>query len=159
MIHWTPPNRAELIKLAHDYRAEFSGARQVNDKLGPWAEPFIEHANETFAREGFEYQPGAARNYFLSVIKSTDLNTPPDGWVRKFPHAHGKPSVTLVHYLQVPEAGGELVIAPGEPGEVVVTPEAGLSVIMEDTVNHGVREVVGDVDRVTIIALQFREVM
>ena len=72
-------------------------------------------------------------------------------WCRGFPHIHHwDNAATLIHFLAVPEGGGEFVWIDDE-GEHEVTPEVGLIVACDGHTSHGVRPVLGTQDRIALI--------
>jgi len=80
------------------------------------------------------------------------------GWAKGFPHNHQWDGLTCVHYVQLPDSGGDTVVfeddAVTEKGRV--TPELGTTVVLDGWCEHGVEEVFGETDRMTIIATGYR---
>lgn len=97
--------------------------------------------------------------YWASNLTALDnlASVPPEhnrDWQLKFPHTHGWDGITLVLYLQAPEGGGELVILDDDIETELfrASPQVGTAAIMKDHSIHGVKAIIGNTNRVTLIA-------
>ena len=133
----------------------FGDEPKAYTKNGEQAMPqsFIEHAKEVVERMKFN----ATRwRYWVSEIRAED-KSPEEQWAKGFPHNHGWSGLTLVHYLQVPERGGALVIRDWERKEIArFQPEVGMTAVIDGRTEHGVEQVFGDVARRTVIATGYQ---
>lgn len=77
-------------------------------------------------------------------------------WMAGFPHSHGwKNGMTMVIMVQPAEQGGETVVCPddGEPDEFAL--QAGECVLIGGQLEHGVRPMAGNTERLVMIVTAF----
>ena len=78
-------------------------------------EEFIEHCKQIVVDMGME--PATRWRFWVSSIR--EENKPDtETWAQGFPHTHGWEGLTMIHYLQVPEHGGALVIRDWDRSEI-----------------------------------------
>ncbi len=80
------------------------------------------------------------------------------GWAKGFPHTHQWDGITLVHYIQVPDSGGDTVIMEDDHVNILhrFPPELRMTAAMDGWSQHGVEEVFGETSRMTILATGYR---
>ena len=95
--------------------------------------------------------------FWIGVTQPGALNQRAEKFAKGFPHSHGWHGLTAVHYVQVPEGGGALLVVDDKHNELHrFTPRVGLTAIIDGFSLHGVEAVVGDVPRYTLIATGFK---
>lgn len=144
-VQWDINRLEPLIKAVKDSLADGGidqGVREISDFIN------MEH---------WEFTTGAFREAGFSIYKwmhhiSLRKAGAEDEWLEDFPHTHGWPnSVTMVQFLQAPDAGGELVIMPVGEKVIEITPRDGLCAFCDGETEHGVRPVIGDIDRISLM--------
>ncbi len=130
------------------------GAQAITDRLGKdkelqafkdWCTPIFDNLGIAHVRWDF----------WCSIIPEGHVDKQNPGWAKNFPHNHCWNGTTLILYLQVPKAGGDLVIV--EDGEELerVFPNPGMAATVGGWDEHGVEAVEGDVPRITLITTVF----
>lgn len=106
---------------------------------------------------GLDYPVGEWR-FWLGVMRSGEVNKHNSRFAKGFPHAHGWDALTAVHYVQVPESGGDLVIVDKHDETLHrFSPKVGLTAVVDGGSLHGIEAVFGDVERYTLIATGFKK--
>ena len=94
--------------------------------------------------------------FWLGVTQPDTVNNNAPKFAKGFPHAHGWHGLTAVHYVQVPEGGGALLVVDDNHEELHrFTPRAGLTAVIDGFSLHGVEAVTGSIPRYTLIATGF----
>ena len=97
------------------------------------------------------------RRYWMAVILPETFHD--QEWSQGFPHKHGWDGLTLCHYLQAPERGGELVIYPEDDSEeITILPTAGTTSVIGGFDTHGVKRIYGSIPRITVMTAGYRKV-
>lgn len=146
---WHPENLEFLIEKALSICTS-DGPVVLQGPQLEGTEEFRPHVEEVFKDIG--YKPEGKWVTYFSVLREQESA---DGWCKDFPHTHNFKGRTVVHYLQEPELGGELVVYPDTSKEVMFEPVRGESVVIADLDEHGVREIHGDRARVAMIMVAY----
>ena len=98
----------------------------------------------------------AELRWWVSRFNKRSQTDKPGEWMAGFPHSHGwKNGMTMVIMVQPAEQGGECVVCPegGEVDEFALQP--GECVLIGGELEHGVRPMAGDTERLVIIVTAF----
>lgn len=116
---------------------------------------FHEHCVETF--EHFNYGPIKEYRYWYGVTIPNRFNQHEKRFAHGFPHAHGWEGLTLIHYVQTADEGGDLVIVDEKHHNTLhrFNPKPGTSIIVDGYSLHGVEAVTGNTCRYTLICTAF----
>ena len=94
--------------------------------------------------------------FWIGVTQPDKVNKTAPKFAKGFPHAHGWHGLTAVHYVQVPEGGGALLVVDDKHNELHrFIPRAGLTAVIDGYSVHGVEAVTGGLSRYTLIATGF----
>lgn len=118
---------------------------------------FHDHCVEVF--ENLGYGPVGEYRYWYGVTLPNKFNVNETRFAHGFPHAHGWEGLTLIHYVQTADEGGDLVIVDEENHETLhrFSPEPGTDIIVDGYSIHGVEAVTGNRPRYTLICTAFHE--
>jgi hypothetical protein len=95
--------------------------------------------------------------FWIGVMRSGEVNRHKKQFAKGFPHAHGWDALTAVHYVQVPESGGDLVIVDRNNKTLHrFPPKVGMTAVVDGGSLHGIEVVFGEVERYTLIATGFK---
>lgn len=116
---------------------------------------FQNHAIECLDKVGYEYDPDKWKFWVGLTRPKTQGRLP--GFSHNFPHNHQWDGLTLVHCVQSPESGGDLVILRDDETEIDrFEPVVGTTSVIDGWTTHGVATVYGEVDRLTVIATGYK---
>lgn len=151
-FEWADPPRSaliEFIKSQRNPRSSPQGAQPIVEGVDHWTvKAFQAHCEECCQRLDY---PVARWRFWGSIMDRSHFK--PDGWCKGFPHEHGWDGLTLIHYLQVADEGGELVLLNEKGRNMhVYKPAIGTTATVDGRTSHGVRRIFGDTPRITIIA-------
>lgn len=94
--------------------------------------------------------------FWVGVTQPGAMAQHAKGFAKGFPHSHGWNALTAVHYVQVPESGGDLLIVDEDHNELErFVPRVGLTAVVDGWSLHGVTAVGGNIPRYTLIATGF----
>lgn len=108
--------------------------------------------------EALDYEADPAKWKYWTGVVHPGHKSAREGWAKGFPHNHMWDGLTCVHYVQVPDSGGDTVIFEDDAKTVRgnFSPELGKTVVMDGWSEHGVEEVFGETSRLTILATGYR---
>jgi len=131
-----------------------TSARDLDRNTLP--EELKEHFRDCLSALDYEADPAKWR-YWTGMVHPGHRSRR-EGWAKGFPHNHQWDGLTCVHYVQVPDSGGDTVVF--EDDKVTergrVSPVLFKTAVMDGWSEHGVEEVFGETNRMTIIATGFR---
>jgi hypothetical protein len=114
---------------------------------------FVLHSQDIVRNLGYEAKRW---RYWVSIISEETNKHEEEVWAQGFPHTHGWEGLTMIHYLQVPSGGGDLVIRDWQRDEIErFTPQVGWTAVIDGRTEHGVERVWGEVPRITLISTAY----
>lgn len=152
IVYWEDQKTKELILSVLSIFDKKGVACGVLDTPG-----FISEDQEAFSKRSFEFRGLDVHKWINHISLRGEEESQQDGWLHGFPHRHDgwDNSLTMVQFLQAPESGGELVVCPNTKDEVVVKPEVGLCAFCKDSEMHGVKNMVGNTYRISLMVTGF----
>jgi hypothetical protein len=145
----------ELCELVLDNCVnDNTSARDLDRTTIP--EALKQHFRDCLESLGYAADPVKWR-YWTGMVHPGHVSSR-EGWAKGFPHNHQWDGLTCVHYVQLPDSGGDTVVF--EDDKVTergrISPELGKTSVLDGWSEHGVEEVFGETDRMTIIATGYR---
>ena len=106
--------------------------------------------------ENVLHYPVKEWRYWIGITLPGKNNTQHPEFAKGFPHCHQWDALTAVHYVQVADEGGDLVVC--DDNRNVLTrfkAKVGLTAVIDGRSSHGVEAVRGATPRLTVIATGF----
>jgi hypothetical protein len=139
---------------------EFSGSRAADpDPTKPSGIPaaFIEHCKDVLDK--MQYGPIKEYRYWFGVTLPYKCNAHEPRFAHGFPHAHNWDALTLIHYVQTADEGGDLVLVEPMEHDTLhrFTVKAGQTVVVDGYSLHGVEQVFGKTPRYTLLCTAWHD--
>jgi hypothetical protein len=162
VFHWANAPTEDFkfwvdYQRAKDNKQTFSGSLAISknpadDNGVPQA--FVDHAADIFASLNYPVQEW---RYWFGVTLPGHNDQANHRFAKGFPHAHNWDALTLIHYVQVADEGGDLVQVRPEDHSTInrFTPKPGTTVVVDGYSLHGVESVGGETPRYVLIATGF----
>lgn len=145
----------ELCGLVLDNAIDHNTSARDMDRT-KLPETLKQHFRECLKLLGYKADPAKWRYWTGMVHPGHESNR--KGWAKGFPHTHQWDGLTCVHYVQVPDSGGDTVVLKDDRVNVLhrFSPELRKTIVMDGWSEHGVTVVHGETDRMTILATGYR---